>query len=157
MVLWDIAALVLAGSAIFAVVAYVRVVASRKEDTRLATIGMQFQMMLVGAKDAELGRAMTGPRFADASDNEVRQHFWINAWMVSLEAQWRSGMLTPAHLKLSAEYVLGSEAGRRYWERARDPRSQILEGDPKQAEMHAIFEAAYEAGTTNPVASGGRS
>jgi hypothetical protein len=156
MVVWDTAALVLAGTAIVAVVAYVRLAASRKEATRLATINAQFQMMLAGAKDAALGRAMTGPRFADASDDQVRRHFWINAWVLSIEAQWRSGMLTPAHLRLTAEYVVGSEAGRRYWERAREARSQILDGDPKLTELHTVFDAAYTAGTRNPVAPGGR-
>ncbi|MFE4869522.1 DUF6082 family protein [Streptomyces sp. NPDC056682] len=156
MVVWDTAALVLAGTAIVAVVAYVRLAASRKETTRLATINGQFQMMLAGAKDAELGRAMTGPRFADASDNEVRRQFWINAWMLSIEAQWRSGMLTPAHLRLAAEYVVGSEAGRRYWERAREVRSQILDGDPKLTALHEAVEAAYASGSSNPVAPGGR-
>ncbi|WP_282695226.1 DUF6082 family protein [Streptomyces sp. CC208A] len=157
LVLWDIAALVLASSAIVAVVAYVRLAASRKQDTRLATIDKQFQLMLAGARDAELGRVMTGPRFADATDDQVKQHFWINAWMLSIEAQWRSGMLTPAHLALSAEYLLSSEAGRRYWERAREARGQILEGDRKLAELHVVFEGAYEVGLTNPVAPRQRS
>ncbi|MEU9190321.1 DUF6082 family protein [Streptomyces sp. NPDC048484] len=154
MIVWDIAALILAGGAVVAAVSFVRLVASRKEDTRLAAIDKHFQMMMAGAKDAELGRAMTGPRFADAPDDEVRQHFWINAWMLSIEAQWRAGMFTRDHLKLSAEYVVGSEAGRRYWERAREARQRILEGDPKLAELHTIFETAYEAGTMNPVAPG---
>ncbi|MER5302234.1 DUF6082 family protein [Streptomyces lasiicapitis] len=115
-----------------------------RESLRATVLKVQVDLLREAAGDLELARVAAGPQLADAEPDEVRGHLYLDAQVTVLELQWRTGALSEAHLRAHAAALLSSEAGRRYWRRARDIRAAAVGEDAKARAFHRALDAAHQ-------------
>ncbi|MEV1042951.1 DUF6082 family protein [Streptomyces sp. NPDC050204] len=113
-----------------------------RETLRATVLAAQVELLKTAATDPALARLAAGPQLAAAESDEVRRHLFLDAQVTVLELQWRSGALPEPHLRAHAAAMLSSEAGRRYWQRARTVRAATVGEDSKLRVFHQVFDTA---------------